>query len=138
MGKTPKKRRQHSFYEHFGKAKEPRLVRTMHEPIRIGLSLEDRFKPRCFWLNGEAHPIYRVVKRWRDEFHRRWYRVKTNEGTFDLYEHRRYLSRAENLYRSYWWLAAEIEMIPVRHVARLKEQAQAARRLTWRTVRRSG
>lgn len=126
MGKTPKKNRQHSFQERFGKAREPRVVRTMHEPIQVGLSSLDRAKPRCFWREGQAHPIYRVVKRWEDEYRNRWYRVKTQAGTFDLYEHRRWLSMAENRYRSYWFLAAELEMVPVRHSVPLEGEAEAS------------
>lgn len=121
MGKTPRKARQHSFQERFGKAKEPRIVRTMHEPIHVGLSWPDQTRPRCFWREGQAYPIYRVVKRWRDEYQNRWYRVKTDEGTFDLYEHRRWISRAENRYRSYWYLAAEIEMVPVRRAVNAED-----------------
>lgn len=115
MGKTLRKNRQHSFYERFGKVKEPRIVRTMHEPIQVGVSCANRSKPRCFWRDGRAYPIYRVVKKWEDEYRNRWYRVKTAAGTFDLYEHRRWLSLTENRYRSYWFLAAELEMVPVRH-----------------------
>ncbi len=126
MGKTIRKRKQHTFLERFGKAQEPRVVRTMHEPIHVGFCLHDRYKPRCFWKGEMAYPIYRVVKRWSDEWRRRWYRVKTREGTFDLYEHRRWLSREDGFYRSYWFLAAEIEMVPVRHMDTLKAQANQA------------
>ncbi len=126
MGKTPRKGRQHSFYERFGKATEPRVARTMHEPIHVGIVPADKWRPRCFWLNGELHRIYRVVKSWRDVYRNRWYRVKTEEGTFDLYEHRKWLSVAENRFRSYWYLAAEIEMVPVRHVVRATDALPGA------------
>lgn len=121
MGKSPPKQRQHSFYERFGKAKEARVVRTMHVPIHVGLVPAEHYSPRCWWQEGEVHRIYRLVKRWDDEFHNRWYRVKTEEGTFDLYEHRRWLSREEHRFRSYWFLAAQIEMVPVRHALRAEE-----------------
>lgn len=118
MGKTPKKPRQHSFYERYGKAAEARTVRTMHTPIQVGIAPADRWRPRCYWLDGEVHRIYRVVKAWQDEYHNRWYRVKTDDGTFDLYEHRKWLSLTENRFISYWYLAAEIQMVPVRHATR--------------------
>lgn len=117
MGKSPKKGSQHSFYERFGKAKEPRVVRELHEPIQVGLCLTHPLRPRCFWYNGDVIPIYRVVKRWTDDYRNLWYRVKTDQGTFDLYEHRQWTSMTERTYRSYWFLAAEIEMVPLRHAA---------------------
>jgi hypothetical protein len=126
MGKTPRKHKQHSFYEKFGKAVEARVVRTMHEPIVAGFYLHDPLKPSCFWWKGRVYPIYRVVKKWRDEWRRLWFRVKTKDGVFDLYEHRRWISRPDHSYRSWWFLAAELEMVPVRHMEKLREQTEKA------------
>ncbi|MGE5506912.1 MAG: hypothetical protein ACM3RP_00250 [Chitinophagales bacterium] len=135
MGKSPKKRSQHSFYERFGKAKEPRVARELHEPIRVGLCLTHPVQPRCLWRGDEVIPIYRVVKRWTDSYRNLWYRVKTDQGTFDIYEHRQWLSRAEKVYRSHWFLAAEIEMVPLRHTATADEPSRAGRDGTTRTGR---
>lgn len=126
MGKTPKKHKQHRFYEKFGQSVEPRVVRTMHEQIAVGFFLHDRLKPCCFWWKRKAYPIYRVVKKWRDEWKRLWFRVKTEEGIFDLYRHRKCLSREDHTYLTYWFLAAEIEMVPVRHMEKMREQTEKA------------
>lgn len=115
MGKTLKKAPQPPFRKRRPRQPAPvltpRVLREIKEQVIVGYARGNTGEPSSFWWNGEAFSVRKILKRWQDEWRNSYFRVETDRGIYDIYEHRKVISLTRQQFECNWFVSAEIEMV---------------------------